>query len=106
MASVRGEMEEGQTAGMLEALAALPDQISRVLEEKERLRLLREGLALLPPDMRQLIVLRDMQGKSYEEIGDILEVPLGTVKSRISRAREKLAVILKKSSELFLSSSV
>ena len=38
MASVRGEMEEGQTAGMLEALAALPDQISRVLEEKERLQ--------------------------------------------------------------------
>ena len=84
---------------------AAPTAYAR-LEEKERLRLLREGLALLPPDMRQLIVLKDMQGKSYEEIGEILEVPLGTVKSRISRAREKLAVILKKSSELFLSSSV
>ena len=84
---------------------AAPTAYAR-LEEKERLRLLREGLALLPPDMRQLIVLRDMQGKSYEEIGEILQVPLGTVKSRISRAREKLAMILKKSSELFSSSSV
>ena len=76
------------------------------LEEKERLRLLREGLSLLPPDMREMIVLRDIQGKSYEEIGEILHVPLGTVKSRVSRAREKLAAILKKTSELFSSSSV
>ena len=84
---------------------AAPTAYAR-LEEKERLRLLREGLSLLPPDMRQMIVLRDMQGKSYEEIGEILELPLGTVKSRVSRAREKLSVILKKSSELFSSPSV
>ena len=76
------------------------------LEEKERLRLLREAVALLPPEMREMIVLRDMQGKSYEEISDILNVPLGTVKSRVSRAREKLTGLLKKSSELFSSHSV
>ncbi len=76
------------------------------LEEKERLRLLREALEKLPPDMRELIVLRDMQGRSYEEIGEIISAPLGTVKSRISRAREKLAQLLKKSSELFSSQSV
>ena len=76
------------------------------LEEKERLLILREGMALLPPDMREVIALRDMQGKSYEEISDILNVPLGTVKSRVSRAREKLTEILKKSSELFSSPSV
>ena len=84
---------------------AAPTAYAR-LEERERLRLLREGLSLLPPDMRQMIVLRDMQGKSYEEIGEILELPLGTVKSRVSRAREKLSLILKKSSELFSSPSV
>ena len=84
---------------------AAPTAYAR-LEERERLRLLREGLSLLPADMRQMIVLRDMQGKSYEEIGEILELPLGTVKSRVSRAREKLSVILKKSSELFSSPSV
>jgi RNA polymerase sigma-70 factor (ECF subfamily) len=84
---------------------AAPTAYAR-LEEHERLRLLREGLSLLPADMREMIVLRDVQGKSYEEIGEILDVPLGTVKSRVSRAREKLSVILKKSSELFSSSSV
>ena len=84
---------------------AAPTAYAR-LEEHERLRLLREGLALLPTDMRELIVLRDIQGRSYEEIGEILDVPLGTVKSRVSRAREKLSAILKNSSELFSSSSV
>ena len=76
------------------------------LEQKERMRLLREGLASLPEDMRQVIVLRDMRGLSYDEISEILDVPLGTVKSRVNRAREKLCGILQKSSELFSSHSV
>ena len=76
------------------------------LEAKERARLLKEALALLPAEMKQMIVLRDVQGMSYEQVADILALPLGTVKSRISRAREKLTAILKKSSELFSSRSV
>ena len=76
------------------------------LEQKERMRLLREGLDELPEEMRQIIVLRDMRGMSYEEIAETLELPLGTVKSRVSRAREKLSGILQKSSELFSPHSV
>ena len=76
------------------------------LEQKERMRLLREGMSLLPEDMRRMIVLRDVQGRSYDEIAEILDLSLGTVKSRISRAREKLALILRKSSELFSDRSV
>ena len=70
------------------------------------MRLLREGLDELPEEMRQIIVLRDMRGMSYEEIAAVLEVPLGTVKSRVNRAREKLSGILQNSSELFSSHSV
>ena len=55
---------------------------------------------LLPPDMRQMIVLRDMQGRSYEEIGEILDIPLGTVKSRVSRAKAKLQEWLAEGGEL------
>ena len=77
-----------------------------LLEEKERKRLLKEGLSALAPEMRQMIILRDVQGMSYDEIAEILDMPLGTVKSRINRAREKLSVILRKSSELFSSRSV
>ena len=87
----------------------LPDRAPTAyarLEEKERLRLLREGLSQLPDDMRQMIVLRDMRGMNYDEIAEALQLPLGTVKSRINRAREKLKRILKESSELFSSSSV
>jgi len=76
------------------------------LETKERKRLLREALAQLPAEMRQMIVLRDVEGMSYEEVARVLDMPLGTVKSRISRAREKLSTILKKSSELFSYQSV
>lgn len=76
------------------------------LEQKERIRLLREGLDQLPEDMRKMIILRDMRGMSYDDISQTLDIPLGTVKSRVSRAREKLCAILQKSSELFSSHSV
>lgn len=76
------------------------------MEERERLRLLRQALARLPEEARKLIVLRDFRGLSYEEIARITDLPLGTVKSRLSRAREKLCGFLKDSSELFASGSV
>lgn len=56
-------------------------------ERAETRALVREGLAQLPEDYRQALVLRELQGMSYAEIADSLGVELGTVKSRISRAR-------------------
>ncbi len=47
------------------------------------------------------MVLRDVQGFSYDEISAMLEVNVGTIKSRISRGREKLRQILQENSELF-----
>lgn len=76
------------------------------LEARERKRLLREALSQLPEDARQLIVMRDLRNMSYEEIAAVFDLPLGTVKSRISRARDKLAGLLKESAELFSSASV
>ena len=76
------------------------------MEQGERLRLLRQGLSVLPEDLRRLIVLRDVEGLSYDAIAECEGLPLGTVKSRISRARDKLTKILKNSSELFGPSSV
>ena len=55
----------------------------------------------LPEDMRSAIVLRDIQGFSYDEIADVMDVNVGTIKSRISRAREKLRGKLKEKPELF-----
>lgn len=55
----------------------------------------------LPQDMRAAIVLRDIHGYSYEEISDILDTNVGTIKSRISRGREKLREVFVKQKELF-----
>ena len=76
------------------------------LEEKERKAMLREGLLHLPEEERALIILRDMQGLPYDEIASLLSLPLGTVKSRLSRARQKLSAFLRQSSELFSAPSV
>lgn len=76
------------------------------LEQKERVAVLRESIRQLPDEARQLIILRDMQGMPYEEMAQVLSLPLGTVKSRINRAREKLSALLNKNSELFSSRSV
>lgn len=59
-----------------------------------------EGLRQLGEGHRQVLVLREIQGLSYEEIADVLQVDLGTVKSRISRARSALRKILLDSGNL------
>ena len=51
---------------------------------------LARALASLDPDYRQVLTLRIVNGCSYQEIGEILKLPEGTVKSRISRARDQL----------------
>lgn len=61
------------------------------LEEKERKRMVMGAVNSLPPEHREMVTLRDIQGLSYEEISEITGLNLGTVKSRISRARLDLA---------------
>ncbi|MDR1572068.1 MAG: sigma-70 family RNA polymerase sigma factor [Clostridiales Family XIII bacterium] len=64
-----------------------PDE---ALERKELADELLECMRLLPQDHREVIILRDIQGFSYEEISELLAASLGTVKSRINRARANL----------------
>ncbi|HSC28389.1 MAG TPA: sigma-70 family RNA polymerase sigma factor, partial [Vicinamibacterales bacterium] len=53
-----------------------------------------KALATLPEDMRTALVLRDVQGLDYREIASTLGVPIGTVESRIFRARQRLRPLL------------
>lgn len=63
-------------------------------------RALHAGLQTLPPEQRVAMVLRDVQGYDYQEIADITGVSLGTVKSRLSRARSKMREYLLAQGEL------
>jgi len=66
------------------------------VESRERKELLQAALERLSPDMREAVILRDLQDLDYEEIAQILGVPQGTVKSRINRGRLELARVLKR----------
>jgi RNA polymerase sigma-70 factor (ECF subfamily) len=61
-----------------------------VLLQSERTELVRKSLAELPPEYREILILRELEQLSYREIADIAGIPLGTVMSRLSRGRQQL----------------
>ena len=63
-----------------------PDMLAR----SEARDALAHALDHLPPDFREVIVLREIEGLSYKEISEVVDVPVGTVMSRLSRARKRL----------------
>ncbi len=66
-----------------------PDMLGRVESEEAR-RMVLQALDMIDPDQRSILVLRDVQDLDYRDIAEALDIPLGTVKSRIFRAREAL----------------
>lgn len=69
--------------------------VEEQLQQQERRDTLRAALRLLPEDMRTALLLSAAEQRSYEEIARIMDVSVGTVKSRISRGRKKLTEILR-----------
>src|SRR5512142_1499487 len=70
------------------------DPEERLLQQ-HTVALVREALERLPVDFREVILLREIEGLSYKEIAAVVGVPIGTVMSRLARARERLQTILK-----------
>ena len=66
----------------------------KLLDRRLTRESVQRGLSALPDDARQILLLRELQGMSYEEIGQALDLEPGTVKSRIFRARKKLCAFL------------
>jgi len=90
--SLSMEDDDGEDIQLdLPDLSQSPEEI---LQQKLTQDAVRRGLASLPPDSRQILLLREIQGLSYEEIGKALGLEIGTVKSRIFRARKKLVAFL------------
>jgi RNA polymerase sigma factor (sigma-70 family) len=67
--------------------------VHELMREADR-ELVREALETLPEEYREAIVLRELENLSYKEIASVMELPLGTVMSRLARARSRLRAIL------------
>ena len=77
-------------------LPAVSDSPQRSLERQERRLQVHEAIKKLSPDLRECVILRDIEELSYQEIVDLLQIPEGTVKSRINRGRIELAKVLRR----------
>lgn len=69
------------------------------IDEEENKKFIWKGLNQLSSEVRMTVILRDIQGKMYDEIADIMNLPLGTIKSRVNRGRIQLAKILRQKKE-------
>lgn len=90
-----GELNDALHAS--ESPDADPQTVLLRAADAERVR---HAIASLPAELRVVIVLREMEGMSYKEVAAAAAVPIGTVMSRLSRGRERLAVLLAEPSEI------
>ena len=89
--SIDAEMEEGHSALEIEDLSATPFDLLAAHEIQSAVR---QSLQQIPEVFRGAVVLRDLEGLSYEEIAEVLDCSVGTVKSRILRGRRALKDLL------------
>jgi len=85
-------IDDAPQASEVHAAERTPHQHAEAMELSAQVQM---GLARLSPDLREAVMLRDLQGMEYGEIRKALQVPEGTVKSRINRGRIELARILR-----------
>ena len=81
---------------MLEERTAMSARTDGMLAGREASELLQKGLEKLSPELRETVILRDLEELEYREIAQVLQVPEGTVKSRLNRGRAELARVLRR----------
>jgi RNA polymerase sigma-70 factor (ECF subfamily) len=92
--SLFGSAEEGNR--LVHDRASDDPSPEKLYQSKQTGQLLQESLDRLSPKLRAIIILKEIEELPYEEIADTLEISMGTVKSRIARAREELQKLMKK----------
>ena len=92
------ELDENSVARQVEDSGPTPDVVA---EAHERTELLQQAIASLPDYQRTMVILYHTEGLAYDEIAEVLSLPIGTVKSRLNRARQTLREKLEPLKELF-----
>ena len=85
-----------EQAPMLEEKTAMMSRTDGMLAGREASELLQKALQKLSPELRETVILRDLEELEYREVAQVLNVPEGTVKSRLNRGRAELARVLKR----------
>lgn len=88
------DMADAELFGHTEHLSDIDTPEAELLTDEIK-QTVTEVITGLPPDLRQAITLRELEGLSYEEIAEVMDCPIGTVRSRIFRAREAIDAALK-----------
>ena len=89
-----GNDDEEETSGVENELTSA-ETPETVLAAKEIAATVNSAMEALPEELRQAVTLREIEGLSYEEIAEVMNCPIGTVRSRIFRAREAISVKVK-----------
>jgi RNA polymerase sigma-70 factor, ECF subfamily len=92
--ALRGGDEEDETSAVENELTTA-ETPETVLAAKEIAAAVNSAMDALPEELRQAVTLREIEGLSYEEIAEVMNCPIGTVRSRIFRAREAISVKIK-----------
>lgn len=92
--ALRGGDDEDETSPVENELTS-PETPETVLAAKEIAATVNSAMEALPEELRQAVTLREIEGLSYEEIAQVMNCPIGTVRSRIFRAREAISAKVK-----------
>jgi RNA polymerase sigma-70 factor, ECF subfamily len=92
--ALRSSEDEDETSSVENELTS-PETPETVLAAKEIAAAVNQAMEALPDELRQAVTLREIEGLSYEEIAEVMNCPIGTVRSRIFRAREAISAKVK-----------
>ena len=94
------QFEEDLHGANTEIFKSDDDNPERILIQKDSQRVLNNALRALPIEFREVMVMRELEDLSYKQIAEIVQIPMGTVMSRLGRGRKQLATILAASAEI------
>ncbi len=92
--SLEAPMAQGEDRSLRDRIPGALRTPLEILEKEEQEEALRRAIDALPEEQRMVVILAERQGLKYEEVGQILDIPVGTVKSRMHTAVEKLKEML------------